>query len=254
LAIIDSTTKIIIWPEGSTSTKVSEKKMYAKNSFLKIKMDANTWKRTWVIGSILYDSQKRYYNSALIFSPNKKPAYYNKKYLVPFVEYIPDFKFTRTSFILENNEFFLTSGANANVNPDMEISIAICYETLFGEWIAKRKKLNPHMIAILSNESWCMGISNELLQITSLRAIETRKYIARSTINGIPAIIDSNGRITRTSFTVDNTAKISCHKGFVLLNNYQSFYSKHGDYLGEAATLIGIFMILMLSIKDIFHK
>lgn len=95
-------------------------------------------------------------------------------------------------------------------------------------------------MAILSNEIWTPGASKGLLQIASLRAIETRKYIVRSTINGFSSMIDPLGTIIEVP---KSNKRISAFKFEVLPNRSLTFYMLYGDIIGQISIILTIFLL-----------
>jgi apolipoprotein N-acyltransferase len=82
-----------------------------------------------------------------------------------------------------------------------------------------------------------------------LRAIETRRSIARSANTGISALIDQRGVV------IDSLGwwKRGYLKGHLNLNSKITTFVKYGDYIGRAAyasmlLFIGLFILISLKI------
>jgi apolipoprotein N-acyltransferase len=128
---------------------------------------------------------------------------YFKQRLVPFGEYVPFEKQLRgliaffnlpTSII--NIGPFNPDGLNAN---GVTVAAAICYEIVYPDLIAE---LSTHkdVILTISNDAW-FGHSNGPLQhfdMARMRAIETGRYVVRSTNNGLSGFIKPNGQVANT--------------------------------------------------------
>ena len=128
---------------------------------------------------------------------------YFKQRLVPFGEYVPFEEQLRgliaffdlpTSII--NIGPFNPEGLNAN---GVTVAAAICYEIVYPDLIAE---LSAHkdVILTISNDAW-FGHSNGPLQhfdMARMRAIETARYVVRSTNNGLSGFIKPNGEIANT--------------------------------------------------------
>ena len=89
-------------------------------------------------------------------------------------------------------------------NDNVKIASAICYEIAFAS-----EQLNffpdANLIINISNDAW-FGDSiapHHHLQITRMRALETGRYLIRSTNNGISAFIDPEGKIVKRSGQFD---------------------------------------------------
>ena len=85
------------------------------------------------------------------------------------------------------------------------------------------------------------------LSFAQLRAIETRRDIARSANTGISAFINQKGEITEQSKYGEKIAL----KGTVQLNDKRTFYVRFGDYIATAALTIGSILLLLLLIKPL---
>jgi apolipoprotein N-acyltransferase len=80
------------------------------------------------------------------------------------------------------------------------IGVSICYEDVFGEEII-RALPEATILVNISNDAW-FGDSiapHQHLQMARMRALETGRYMLRSTNTGVSAIIDEKGIITASS-------------------------------------------------------
>lgn len=113
---------------------------------------------------------------------------------------------------------------------------AICYESVFGEHIAAHVLNGGELIAVMTNDGW-WGTSpgyKQHLAFSSLRAIETRRTIVRSANTGISCIVDERGRIAHaTDWWVPAAFRARVHP-----NSEITFFVRHGDLIGRAATLL----------------
>lgn len=76
------------------------------------------------------------------------------------------------------------------------VGVSICFEIVFGN-VIRRSTPEAAFLVNVSNDAW-FGDSiapAQHLQIARLRAIENRRWLARSTNTGITALIDPQGRI-----------------------------------------------------------
>lgn len=144
---------------------------------------------------------KKYYNSVMVIGSNN--GLYHKRHLVPFGEYLPLDKWMRPVLdMLRIPMSAFTSGSN---RPLLEVAgvpagVSICYEDVFGEEIIDAMPEAKFHINV-SNDAW-FGDSlapHQHLQMARMRAIETGRYLVRSTNTGISAIIDERGKIISRS-------------------------------------------------------
>jgi apolipoprotein N-acyltransferase len=104
------------------------------------------------------------------------------------------------------------------------------------------------LIFIITNDGWWGDTPGhrQHYSYASLRAIETRRCVARSANTGISAFINQRGDILqRTKYWEPDVIKAS-----LTLNNTKTFYVRYGDYLGRLAMLLSAgFLLLNFVIK-----
>ena len=76
---------------------------------------------------------------------------------------------------------------------------AICYEIIFPDLVRQFAKAGARIIINITNDAWFGQTSApyQHLAIASLRAVESRRYIARCANTGISAVIDPTGAVVR---------------------------------------------------------
>jgi apolipoprotein N-acyltransferase len=91
------------------------------------------------------------------------------------------------------------------------------------------------------------------LAYAKLRAIETRRWVARSANTGISAVINEYGNIVNSKpWNTPAVIKYNIPQKSML-----TFYVKHGDYLYQIFSLIGVLFLLwnwVLLIQKRFFK
>ena len=129
---------------------------------------------------------------------------------------------------------------------------AICYESVFGEHVAAHVRNGANMIAIITNDGW-WGTSpgyKQHLTFASIRAIETRRSIARSANTGISCFVDQRGNIhNRSEWWVPDA-----RRGTVHLNEELTFFVRHGDAIGRVAIVFSILLILLAWVRLMRRK
>tara|TARA_B100000035_G_scaffold313501_1_gene327368 strand:- start:1231 stop:2715 length:1485 start_codon:yes stop_codon:yes gene_type:complete len=157
-------------------------------------------------GNILYGVIEKdrgyYFNSAISVGINGDQKY-QKYHLVPFGEFIP---FKRImQFVYENwlnIPFNDISRGPKNQEPltikNHKIAINICYEDVFGNEIIKPLP-KANILVNLSNDAWYGEsiASQQHLQISQARAIETGRMMVRATNTGATAIINTDGKLIK---------------------------------------------------------
>ncbi|MFS4470907.1 apolipoprotein N-acyltransferase [Chryseobacterium sp. T20] len=180
------------------------------------------------------------YNTAIQLVPNQKVLAYHKGKLVPGVEIFPYMNVLKP---LLGDAMLNLGGTVASLGTDKErvafsnpynkgkIAPIICYESIYGEFVTDYVKKGANFLGIMTNDSW-WGVTEghkQLLSYAKLRAIETRREIARAANSGISAHINAKGEITADTFYGDQTAL------FAKVNLYDSmtFYTRAGDLLSR---------------------
>ena len=103
----------------------------------------------------------------------------------------------------------------------------------------------------MTNDGWWGNTPGhkQHLQYARLRAIETRKWIARSANTGISAVIDPTGTIIERQ----PWNKMSTIKYNIPIVTGSTAYVKWGDYLYKLAVTLSILLILW-KLSDRFIK
>ncbi|HMI06145.1 MAG TPA: apolipoprotein N-acyltransferase [Flavobacterium sp.] len=124
----------------------------------------------------------------------------------------------------------------------------ICYESVYGEYVTGFVKNKADFLAIITNDAWWHETQGHKQHLTfaSMRAIETRRDIARSANTGISAFINQKGDIVSRTKYGEKTAL----KGIVHLNDKITFYVKYGDYIARIAAGILALLLVFIIIKN----
>jgi len=135
------------------------------------------------------------------------------------------------------------------------VAPVICYESIYGEYCTdyiRRNETNANAIFIGTNDGWwddTMGHRQHLL-FARLRAIETRRSIARSANSGVSAFINQRGDILQAT-TYETEAAI---KGTIQMNDEITFYTRWGDLIARIALFTTILLLLNTFVKGITKK
>ena len=86
-----------------------------------------------------------------------------------------------------------------HTSSSMKVAPVICYESVFGNFVAGYVKKGAQALFIITNDGWWKNTNGykQHLYFASLRAIETRRPIARAANTGISCIINIRGKITQ---------------------------------------------------------
>lgn len=136
-----------------------------------------------------------------------------------------------------------------HANDGTKVAPIICYESVYGEYVTGYIKNGADFLAIITNDAWWDETQGhkQHLSLARLRAIETRRDIARSANTGISAFINQKGEITSQTKYNEKTALL----GKVTLNNKQTLYVMLGDYIAKISVLItGVLLVMMFLRKN----
>ncbi|WP_238784989.1 apolipoprotein N-acyltransferase [Blattabacterium cuenoti] len=201
------------------------------------------------------------FNSVIQIGTNENIEFHHKSKLVPAVETFPYKKIL--SPILGNillnfggtvMELGKENYPSVFKHPYLGIKIApiICYESVFGEYVSNffRKK-NVEFMVIITNDGW-WGLSQghkQHMYYARIRAIENRKYIARSANTGISCFINERGEII--SHIPYGEEGVLYNK--IYLNKKKTFYIKYGDFISKISLLTTIIILLYTIIYNIYN-
>lgn len=190
--------KVIVWPETSIPAYLSE----INDSFLMPLNQAAQQHHTYLIVSlpIRNETSGKKYNAVMTLGSHI--AYYRKRHLLPFGETMPWQPLS--GFVLRqlgikfgnfspggNNQPLLSAGGYPFIT-------SICYEDAFGK-LAIQGLENAAYLVNVTNDGW-FGHSiepHQHLQMARMRALETGRFLLRSTNTGLTAIIAPNGVLTQ---------------------------------------------------------
>lgn len=197
------------------------------------------------------------YNAALLVRGDGSFECYNKSKLVPGVELMP---FEEVLGSLSGLALDL-GGTTGSLGTQQERSVmwtgrkrlglapTICYESVYGDHVAAHVRNGADLIVIMTNDGWwddTPGYKQHLLY-GKLRAVETRRDVARSANTGISAFINQRGDIVqRSGWWVKATLK-----GTVHLRDDLSFYARHGDFIGKGAYAASVILLLLAAAKAV---
>ncbi len=196
------------------------------------------------------------YNSAVQIIPNQKIEVYHKGKLVPGVEIFPYMTFLKP---LLGDAMLNLGGTTASLGIDEErkafsnpfnqgkMAPIICYESIYGEFVTDYVKKGANFLGIMTNDSWWGETQGhqQLMAYARMRAIETRREIARSANSGISAHIDARGDVVADTFYGDKTTLFAN----VNLYEHQTFYTRAGDLLSRLSLFVWGFLIVYMLIK-----
>ncbi len=259
LAQAPSTSTFVLMPETALAESINEERPYDEDIIQRISNYLKEEKPTTMVitgaetlcvygkekgsetarqsGDYYYDN----FNSSLGIDTTSNVLLHHKCKLVVGVETIPawlrDFG-DRFAVDLGGTMGQLGIGTTATTfeHHGTKVAPAICYEGLYGNHMAEFARNGAEALFVVSNDGWWGNTLGHkyLFAFCRLRAIETRRDVARSANTGVSGFITMQGEdLERMEW--DNRGVLTSD---IHLNSEQTFYTKYGDYIGRLSLLI----------------
>ena len=132
------------------------------------------------------------------------------------------------------------------------VGCAICYESVYGEYYSEYVRKGAKAMTIITNDAWWGDTPGyrQHLSYASLRAIETRRAIARCANTGISAIISPTGEILQPTPWWEPAVI----KGHIPLRDDLTFFVRHGDITGRVCNFLFWLLLLALIVRFVTKK
>jgi apolipoprotein N-acyltransferase len=133
-----------------------------------------------------------------------------------------------------------------------KVAPVICYESVFGEYHAGYVRAGAEATCIMTNDGWWDNTAGhkQHLMFASLRAIETRRSIARSANTGISCFLNQRGDILQpTKYEVE-----AAIRGTIRFNDALTFYVHWGDLIGRIAIFTTALLLLNTFVKGYLKR
>lgn len=206
--------------------------------------------------SLKYES----FNAAIQLDSTPNVPVYIKSKLVVGVETMPYAKYLK---FLENLTLKLGGtfrgwgtqkerGVFFSAKDSTGVSPVICYESVYGEFVTGYVKKGANLLFVITNDGWWGDTPgyHQHNSFSALRAIETRRSIARSANTGISSLINQRGEVLQEL----GWWKRGALKGTINANDFMTFYVKNGDYIGRAAAFFSALILLLFLVRIIIRK
>ncbi len=199
------------------------------------------------------NTKRRYYdvfNSAAVVPPMRVDSTQvrHKSKLVIGVENVPSWLLDLFAFLsvdmgnIQIGQLGVGGAGEAFDIAGERVGVAICYEGLFGEFFSGFINDGAEVMTVISNDCWWHESPGfrHLYTITSLRAVEYRRSIARSANTGRSGYIDARG-VSMESMAWGERG-VMTHS--VPLNDKVTVYAKFGDFVARIAQLVAMLSLL----------
>jgi len=197
--------------------------------------------------TIWYDS----FNSAILLNASDSIQYYHKSKLVVGIENFPYQEVLKpilgdVMIDLGGTVRMKTTQKERSVftskNQKYKAAPIICYESVYGEFVTEYVRNGANFLAIITNDAWWNETQGhkQHLSYAKLRAIETRRSVARSANTGISAFINPKGEIVSA---LDYSTKGALSSN-ISISSKLTFYVLAGDYIARISFFIAILLLL----------
>ena len=235
----NKTEDLIIWPESPLPYLSSNPKM--EKLIARIEEGPEVLSGSWTYNN------NSLYNSMTILGTDQT---YLKRHLVPFGEYVPFENILRGLIDFFNMPMSSLSEGNPNQDllefKDFRILGMICFDIAFPLSYIQEIRQSDFIVNI-SNDAW-FGSSYgpyQHLQIVRARALESNKWIARGTSDGISTIVDNKGTIV----DILSKGKRGFLNGKIYKTSESSFFYSYGFLLAPILSIIVLISVLVLRLR-----
>ncbi len=195
------------------------------------------------------------FNTGAYFANATAPiSFYHKSRLVPGVEKIPPVLASVISHIdLGGTVGSVGSQPDRTVYPapdnapDLRVAPIICYESIYGDFVAEYVKNGATLLGVITNDAWWHDSPGyrQLFSYGTLRCIETRRDLARSANTGFTGFINQKGEVIQREQAWIPTAS----RGTVHLNDEVTFYVRYGELIGRGTQILAVLLLVIAIVQ-----
>ncbi len=200
------------------------------------------------------------FNTSMFLDASHKPQFYHKSKLVPGVEMMP---FPGLLKPLEKFALDL-GGMTGSHGKDQErkvftpskgavpVGSCICYESIYGDFLTGFVRNGAQLLFVITNDGWwgdTPGYKQHFL-FSKIRAVETRRSIARAANTGKSAFINQRGDV----FQPTAWWHPACIRQKLNANKEMTFYATYGDYIGRFSLWAGGCLMLLSVVLKIKNR
>lgn len=211
-----------------------------------------------------FDTAQHYmtYNASVLIEPNVtysdkyKPQTYHKSKLTPFGELFPykdlfPYLAEKVLWSVGISNWNVGSGADIikfNLNRNkVKIGTIICIESIHPAFVINYVRKGANILTVITNDAWydhTVG-PRQHYYLSCIRAIENRRYIARTANTGV------SGFISPVGYSLGELPQYTQSASAMTLPliEKQTFYSKYGDWLPEIVSVIAVIILIISLIK-----
>ncbi len=278
--LVNDSTDFIISPESAIQEGIWEHLLLYSKSVATIKrfikpykklayvIGAHTWRRIGKEEKKTHAARKfrdrdwyyYSYNTAFLIDNSDIIQIHHKSKLTPGVEKMPSWWILRPleSLAIDLGGTVGSLGSDDKITVfkpaynDVSVGPVICYESVYGEYVAQEVRKGAELIFVITNDGWwgnSPGHRQHLL-FSVLRAVETRRSVARSANTGVSAIINQRGDIVQQTKYWEADAL----KATINANDRKTFYVTYGEYIARVSIFVSVLVFLIAFTQGFLKK
>jgi len=187
------------------------------------------------------------YNSALMIDGlGRREFSYDKIHLVPFGEYEP---FPLIHRVVSNVSSEVggfrkgTSYAVGTFPNGYSFAVFICYEAIYGEEVRRFANNGAQVFFNISNDGWFghSAAAEQHVRMARVRAVENRRWLVRTTNNGVTVSVDPYGRVFRP-LPKDVRAAADLPYDF---RTDKTLYTRFGDWFAWLCVIVSAILLVV---------
>jgi apolipoprotein N-acyltransferase len=253
--------KFIVMPETTIGETLVEGRLADSPSLATIRdtVSKHSPQATIVVGALtykLYGTQKATetargnsetgwydaFNTALAIDPAGKTDIHHKAKMVIGAEMMPTWWWVKgLQKLVANLDFYAGQYGYGTVrtafeNDGVYAGAGICWESVYGEYFTEFVKNGAEVLFIITNDGWWGDTSGhrQHFDFARLRAIETRRAIARSANTGRSGFITPRGDVGQTLEWEERGTLTDD----LILNRNTTLYVRFGDWICRLSLLV----------------
>ncbi|TNE80948.1 MAG: apolipoprotein N-acyltransferase [Bacteroidetes bacterium] len=264
---LDTSVRLLMWPETALTDNFIEEEIGSYTNYRKVKRWLAQYPNlTLVTGASTFHFFKEgdkvtssarqapngqyydAYNTAIRMRYGYPDVFYHKAKLVPgvermpFIGYLPFLEQLAINLDGTSGTLGISDEATVMEGEGVKMAPIICYESVFSDYCTEYVRNGANLLGIITNDGWWRNTPGyrQHFDYARLRAIENRRYIARSANTGISGFVDDRGNVlARSEWWVPDAMRMS-----LPLISKQTWYSQSGDFLGRISIVLGSLVLV----------
>ena len=186
-------------------------------------------------------------NSAVLVNPQGQlVGRYDKMNLVPFGEFVPKIFWWVNRISQEAGDFVPGKHIVVFHLGTHKVGTFICYESAFSDFVHQFAARGANVLVNISNDGY-FGHTHaraQHLELVRMRAAENARWLLRDTNDGITAIVDPAGRVTKSAPLYQATTL----SGGYAYESRLTPYTKYGDWFPWCCLVAALLLLIATQI------